>query len=331
MPAITAPIRSRGPRNAADSPVNPRHARIASQVVRAAAAANVRPAPRTRPRGPAGSCRASGRSARCQSIATGPAGRRSRRPERRCGRRGRCCGRAPATTASSRSRGPSAAARQPAGEDRGRRGRRPPGPPRRRRRGRPPGAAPEWQLHPAQHGQVGSVEAAEHRDQQPAVAGLGQPARCDPALRGRGCDDGQRLEQRAGVEARRPGSARRCRVLAGGGDQPHREPALAQVDGDRGGRGDRRTPATSASPLPTVRAGPGCRGTGWRATARAAPRGAPSARRRAPSCASARGAGRRRGGTRARVTSSALPVANARGPVVAGPGPLAAERDRGQR
>ena len=115
--------------------------------------------------------------------------------------------------------------------------------------------------------------------------------------RGSGCDDGQRLEQRAGVEVGVADVPVVGAVLAGGGDQPHREAALAQVDGDRGGGGDRGL-ERGGDALAAVRARPGCRGRAWPATPRAAPRGAPSARRRGPSCASARGAGRRRGGTR---------------------------------
>ena len=114
-----------------------------------------------------------------------------------------------------------------------------------------------------------------------------------------GLDDGQRLEQRTGVEvgaADVPGAGR---VLAGRGDQAYGEAAVGQVHGDRGGRRDgglqRRGDALAA-----VRGRRGCRGRASPGTARAAPRGAPSARRAWPSCASAPGAGRRPGGTRGR-------------------------------
>ena len=86
-------------------------------------------------------------------------------------------------------------------------------------------------------------------------------------------------------------------LLAGGGDQPDGEAALAQVDRDRRGRRDRGL-ERGGDALAAVRDQRGCRGRAWPATARAAPRGAPSARRPGPSCASAPGAGRRRGGTR---------------------------------
>ena len=115
--------------------------------------------------------------------------------------------------------------------------------------------------------------------------------------RGQRLDDGERLEQRAGVEVGVAGVPVVAAVLAGGGDQPDREAALAQVDGDRRGGGDRGL-ERGGDALAAVRDRPGCRGRAWPATPRAAPRGAPSARRRAPSCASAPGAGRRRGGTR---------------------------------
>ena len=111
-------------------------------------------------------------------------------------------------------------------------------------------------------------------------------------------DDGQRLEHRAGVELGVAGVPGGAEVVAGGGDQPDGEAALPEVDRDRRGGRDRRLERRGDA-LSLVGADPVVDERAWRGTATAAPRGAPSARRRAPSCASGRGAGRRRGGTRA--------------------------------
>ena len=98
-------------------------------------------------------------------------------------------------------------------------------------------------------------------------------------------------------------ASRRCQAVPGsspvGGDQPHGEAALAQVHRDRR-RGGHRRLERRRDALPAVGRDAGCRGRASPGTATAAPRGAPSARRPGPCCASAPGAGRRRGGTRAR-------------------------------
>ena len=100
-----------------------------------------------------------------------------------------------------------------------------------------------------------------------------------------------------GVEVGVAEVPRARRVLAGRGHQPDREAAVAQVHRDRGRDGHRRLERRGDA-LAAVGRAPGCPGTASPATATAAPRGGPSARRPGPSCASAPGAGRRRGGTR---------------------------------
>ena len=155
--------------------------------------------------------------------------------------------------------------------------------------------------HPGEHGQVVLVDVAEHRDQQ---ARSGRP-RCSQPVSMRGWvglgQHGQRLEQRARSRRRRavlvPGAAvvRRPAAVTSRTLKPRctRCTAIDAAAETAGSRED-------AMPCAAVGAHAGCRGTGWPGTARAAPRGAPSARRRARCCASARGAGRRRGGTRGR-------------------------------
>ena len=195
----------------------------------------------------------------------------------------------------------------------GRRRASPADPGRRRCRCRPASAGPGLPLldverdrqrrpgvveHPAQHRLVVVVEPAENGDHQATVRGLGEPPDVVLDVRG-GLHDGEGLEQRAGVELGLAEVPDRAGVLAGGGDQPDGEAALAQVAPRPTPRPTRRPPGTTRCPGRGAR-GCGCRGRPWPATARAAPRGAPSARRRGRSCASGRGAGRRRGGTRAR-------------------------------
>ena len=69
-------------------------------------------------------------------------------------------------------------------------------------------------VHPAQHRAVGLGDRAEHGEQQTAVGRLGQPAGVDPGLVHR-LDDGQRLEQRAGVELGVAGVPGGAEVVAG--------------------------------------------------------------------------------------------------------------------
>ena len=165
-------------------------------------------------------------------------------------------------------------------------------------------------VHPPQHRPVGLGDGADHGEQQTAVGGLGQPAGVDPGV-GHRLHDGQGLEHRAGVQlgvARVPG---RAEVVTGRRHQADGEAALAEV-GRMEAAADTAASSEDAMPVP---GGPtsGCRRRGSPATARAAPRAAPSARPPGPSCASGtccRSSPRRYSRT---VTSSALPIAKARG------------------
>ena len=85
-------------------------------------------------------------------------------------------------------------------------------------------------------------------------------------------------------------------VDPGAGDQAQLVAGLAQVHGDAGGGRDRPLEARRRALAP-VRVAAGCPARRWPGSPRAAPRGAPSAHRSAPSSASAPGAGRRRAGT----------------------------------
>ncbi len=92
-------------------------------------------------------------------------------------------------------------------------------------------------LHPAEYRHVELLDVAHHSDGQPAVGLLGQPAGVELDL-GDGLHDGERFQQRSGAAVRLAGVPRAGRVLASGGDQPHGEAAMSEVDRDRGHRGD---------------------------------------------------------------------------------------------
>ena len=275
-----APAAGRG--SASEPSVKPRHENIATQVVPAAAAARW-PA-RLAGRRAAGSCRVTS----C----------RLRRRRGRCGRPVRCCGRAPARRRRAGRAGRARPRASPGGSAAAATRRRRSGAPthgvdvegereRPSRRGAASGAAPARRRGRRRRPRRQSARRAARSASQPVSS---------PGLRSAGTT-ASASSSGAGVELGVPGVPGAARVLAGGGDQPDREAAVAQVHRDRGGGGhrglERRRDALAA-----VGARAGCRGRASPATARAAPRGAPSARRPGPSCASARGAGRRRGGTR---------------------------------
>ena len=197
--------------------------------------------------------------------------------------------------------------------------------PRRRRRGRSrarsrrgaaSGAAPD--------GRCASTPP-KTATVRPPWAPSAEPAGLELRLRD-GLDDGQRLEQRAGVEVGAADVPGAVRVLAGGGDQPDGEAAVGQVHRDRGGgrdrgleRGGDALAAVGASRLSRKSVARDCQGCSSRRTissptlGRAAP--VHPAQVVAPAVLADGDVLGAAGGERAR-------------PVVAGPGPGAAERDR---
>ena len=205
-PATTTPAGGAAPGSGPDRSVNPRQDSMAIQVVAAPMTASGR-SRRTSPGPPAARVH--------RSHPPVAAGRRRDRPT---GGRARWCGRAPARRCRAGRAGRRATARQPCrasdgGRRRagaGRRSRRP----RRRRRARGPAPSRRGGASGAARACRPRLDAPRTATQQPAVRRLGQPAGVDVRLVDR-LHDGQRLEQRAGVELGVAG-------VPGGGRGPRR-------------------------------------------------------------------------------------------------------------
>ena len=183
-------------------------------------------------------------------------------------------------------------------------------------------------LHPPQHGDVGLRDGAEHGHGEPALGVLAEPAGVDLRLR-QPLHHGEGLEQRCRVEVGLAQVPDAGGVLTGRRHQSHREAPGGEVHGDRRGGGHRglqgggdALAAVGAAPVVEEDRGPRLPGLLLPPDHQLADPGGAAPVHPAQVVAAA-----------VVADGDVLGRADREGPraVVAGAGPAAAERDRGQR